>query len=556
MQAGDEIDVWVVDEPIGSGGMASVYRCHNKDAPRILAAVKVLEKSLQASPDANARFVREAEILFHLDHPHVVRVRNVRMGHDPPFIEMEYIDGESLDSRIRTTEVRLGQAMKWILQITEAVAYLHGQKVRHRDIKPANLLIDDQGDIKLVDFGLATETGVTQITREGIHFGTVSYAPPEWIDPEQLDPVQWDLYGIGVVFYELLARQRAFPTSGQGPPRKQALQVMVGKQTSPPLDPGPHFPDELRAVVRSLTHRDPDSRPVTADEIIPALKEVQALIASGKWHPPDEAALIEAESSLVTARPAPVREADLERSSPQNVPPPISVPKRSNYVGIVTIAAVLFVGIAAIAAKFLVFPSGSTTHRDVDVELAGVPVDLPAQMMLGGKGPDGSDGTTIHFENVPYGLADLQWVVGDACSVETCPGAECGVGCGMGVMPLQIVEGDGAQTIDLNVPVPLRKIVVNVPSLAEKGGIFKKRPELRMSLDGAVGGIADGHRGIFKAVVPGTHELIASIGTCGVDAVGCWPGECPEGCRSKRVKIELEWKQGDAILTVALPIPD
>ena len=249
MQAGDEIDVWVVDEAIGAGGMASVYRCHNRDAPRILAAVKVLEQSLQASSDANARFVREAEILFHLDHPNVVRVRNVRMGHDPPFIEMEYIEGESLDRRIRTSEVRLGQALKWMAQIASAVAYLHSQEVRHRDIKPANLIIDDSDNVKLVDFGLATETGVTQITRDGIHFGTVSYAPPEWVDPAQLDPVQWDLYAIGVVFYELLTRKRAFPSHvGAGacpqtsPPghRRQADRAPSRPRTRIPRGPAGH----------------------------------------------------------------------------------------------------------------------------------------------------------------------------------------------------------------------------------------------------------------------------------------------------------------------------
>ncbi len=560
MQAGEQIDVWVVDEPIGTGGMASVYRCHNRDAPRILAAVKVLERSLQASESANARFVREAEILFHLDHPNVVQVRNVRMGHDPPFIEMEFIEGESLESRLRLGGVDLDQAMSWIAQIANAVAYLHGKGVRHRDIKPANLLIDSSGHIKLVDFGLATETGVAQITREGIHFGTVAYAPPEWVDPDILDPVQWDLYATGVVVFELLTGKRAFPTSGQGPPRKQALQVMVAKQEAAALDPGPQFPDQLRALIRRLTHRNPASRPSSANEICREVREIEAFLARGKWHPPDEAAIVEAEASMATAKPAPSR-SDVSTNSVDVTPPQFVVePGRSwlLYLGVGAAVALGFVGVVGLAGlSNMAVELEPAELRDVDLAVEGLPLDVPAELSLAGRAPAGSDGTTIHFEGVPFGPADLKWVVGEGCTIETCPGEDCGVGCGFGFQALEIVEGDGSQSVDLLVEVPLRKVILNVPSLEGKGGLFKKRPDLRISLDGVWGRTADGYRATFYDIVPGAHEVVATIGTCGADAIGCWPKrECPEGCRSKRLDVDLEWKEDDAILTIALPLPD
>ena len=101
LQQGDEIDIWVVEHPLGQGGMGSVYRCHNRSAKRILAAIKTLDPRLNRVASAKARFVREAEILFALEHPNIVKVRNVRMDAELPYIEMEFVSGHSLEAQIR-----------------------------------------------------------------------------------------------------------------------------------------------------------------------------------------------------------------------------------------------------------------------------------------------------------------------------------------------------------------------------------------------------------------------------------------------------------------------
>ena len=90
------IDIWVVEARLGGGGMGTVYRCHNRDATRIQAAIKVLDTRLADSGEVRRRFVREAELLFELDHPHIVKVRNIRMDAEPPFIEMAFVKGTSL----------------------------------------------------------------------------------------------------------------------------------------------------------------------------------------------------------------------------------------------------------------------------------------------------------------------------------------------------------------------------------------------------------------------------------------------------------------------------
>ena len=305
LEVGDRIDVWVVTQRLGHGGMGSVYRCHNVDATRIEAAIKVLADSVTSSEEGRRRFVREAEILYRVQHPNVVAVRNIRMDAHPPFIEMEFVDGRALHEVIDEGPQSEADVRSWMRQLAEALEHLHGLGIRHRDIKPANLLLTSDGLLKLVDFGLALETDEDRLTREGMTFGTVSYAPPEWMDPASLDPVQWDLYALGVVFYELLTGSFAYPLSGEGPLRKQLLQVALAKQNSPPLDPGEGVSEGTRTLVRRLTTREPDDRPASATEVL----ELLTASEEGRLRdlPPPVAVLSEAE-----APPAP--------------PPPIDSP--------------------------------------------------------------------------------------------------------------------------------------------------------------------------------------------------------------------------------------
>lgn len=275
LEPGANIDIWVVEKPLGAGGMGSVYRCHNRTANRILAAVKVLDGDVRRHPESEARFIREAEILFQLDHPNIVKVRNVRTDSEPPYLEMEFVAGDSLEAIMARGPMPTIDALALIEQLLSAIAYLHERGVRHRDIKPANVLIRPDGRVKIVDFGLAVETHGARITQAGMAFGTVSYSPPEWITPDKLDPCQWDLYAVGVILWEMLLGKHAFPTSGTGSARQQAMQVIVSKQGHPSLDPGPAYPDDLRAIVAYLTHPDPDQRARSATEVH---RQVRALL--------------------------------------------------------------------------------------------------------------------------------------------------------------------------------------------------------------------------------------------------------------------------------------
>ncbi len=264
--AGDEIDIWVVERPLGAGGMGSVYRCHNRNAKRIVSAVKVLDGLLTRNPQIRNRFIREAELLFALDHPNIVKVRNVRMDVATPYLEMEFVEGRSLERHIDDATIAPVDAVRVCAQIADALAYVHARGVAHRDIKPANIVVQSSGDAKLVDFGIASEADATRISESGTAFGSAGYVPPEWLRPDELDPQKWDLYALGVTLWEALCFRSAFPVNAKANASQAFLATIAAKQTHPPLDPGPEWPQALRDVIGALTEPDADARLGSAAE--------------------------------------------------------------------------------------------------------------------------------------------------------------------------------------------------------------------------------------------------------------------------------------------------
>lgn len=254
--------VWVVEGRLGKGGMGSVYRCHNRHASKIEAAIKLLDPSFQFHPEARQRFLREAEILSTVEHPNVVKVANVNLDATPPFIEMDFVDGEALEDRLaRTGAFEAREAVSFAGQLFDALRYLHLKRIFHRDVKPANILITADGAVKLVDFGLAVQHGARAITQATtVDFGTVSYCPPEWGSDQVVEPVAWDLYAVGVVTYEMLTGTIAFPTSAELPAPRQILQIVTAKQRLANLDVGPEFHPALRDLICKLTARSPEER--------------------------------------------------------------------------------------------------------------------------------------------------------------------------------------------------------------------------------------------------------------------------------------------------------
>lgn len=579
LEAGDQIDIWVVERALGSGGMGSVYRCHNRTAVRILAAVKVLEGNLRKYKEAEARFIREAEILFQLDHPNIVKVRNIRTDMDPPYLEMEFVEGDSLEARLRRGAINYELAVRFIEQMTGAVAYLHSRGVRHRDIKPANLLVKKDGNIKLVDFGLAMEADTERITQQGMTFGTVSYAPPEWISPDTLDPSQWDIYALGVVCYEMLTGDLAFPVSGQGSARQQAMQVIVGKQGHAPMDPGEEFHNDVRQLVMDMSHSDPKKRIRTAAEAHRRAKLLSTrmkresgvtLMPGGFEDEESPSIVVDAPhpgqrpshnpSTWVTATGAPGRDgvpvlpADFgesnaptrnqfklapEPESAAHAPTDVSAPKgrTGTYVAMASIGVILM---ACVAVVLLIVglwtqigPSG--TARGLEVVVTGLPPGSPVSIMLGNQIPNSNNGFIYAFNSAPFGANELTWVQGERCNLTDCPGLDCPPWCFTKTMDIAVEEGTGTFTLTVDLtPPPKRRVRVTTAGL-------EKEWDLDFELGGTEGRVVSGGV-VFDDMEPGQYDLTAVVGSCPPQALGCWPkGECPDGCGAYRDKLVVPW---------------
>lgn len=283
LKAGEMIGDWVVDRSLGQGGMGSVYRCHNREAVRILAAVKVLDSSLQKQDHAKQRFVREAEILYQLEHPNIVKVRNIRMSTDTPHIEMEFVEGEDLESRMmRKGAMPMTEALPIFTQVADAMAYLHERGVRHRDIKPSNLVLQANGQVKLVDFGIALESGANPLTVAGMTFGSLGYVPPEWMD-SKLDHVKWDIYSAGVLFWELLTGSQAWPVLSGG--QQEMIRILTEKAKKSYLDIGEDHPTRLRALIADMTMSDRTRRLGAASDVRARLDAITAPVQSARPAP-------------------------------------------------------------------------------------------------------------------------------------------------------------------------------------------------------------------------------------------------------------------------------
>lgn len=193
---------------IGHGGMSAVFRARQPRLDRMVA-LKVLPKSLAATPGFAERFTREGRVLARLSHPNIVTVHDFGESGGFCFLIMEYVDGVNLRQAMRAGRFTPEQALGIIPVMCEALQYAHSQGVLHRDIKPENILLDAKGRVKIADFGIAKilnedGDGGMMLTQSGARLGTAPYMAPEQIEKPGSVDHRADIYSLGVVFYEML----------------------------------------------------------------------------------------------------------------------------------------------------------------------------------------------------------------------------------------------------------------------------------------------------------------------------------------------------------------
>jgi tRNA A-37 threonylcarbamoyl transferase component Bud32 len=274
---GPQAGGWLLGEPVGEGGQATVYRARHGADGRV-AAVKVLHRSTWADPSFRVRFRRECDALAHLRHPHVVPVYDFGEEGGRGYLAMPLARGGSLAERLRRGPLDLGEALAILAAAADALDAAHAAGLLHRDVTPDNVLLDPDGPW-LADFGLARPQCAATTTGEGLLIGTAGYLAPEVISGAPAGPAA-DRYALAALAFRTLADRPPFEADGvagllyahvhRAPPRASSLRSGL--------------PRALDAALARGLSKDPEGRPQTARALVASLERALSLQGAGITH--------------------------------------------------------------------------------------------------------------------------------------------------------------------------------------------------------------------------------------------------------------------------------
>jgi serine/threonine protein kinase len=285
---GKTVSHYRITSQLGAGGMGEVFLAEDTRLER-KAAIKFLPADMAADPDRRQRFLKEARAASALNHPHVCIVYDVGETEDGlPFIAMEYIDGGSLDSVLKTQRLEITQIVDLAVQVADALDAAHACRIVHRDIKPANISLNERGQVKVLDFGLAKRmpqestnafgtTASIQQTLSGQVLGTPSYMSPEQALGKDLDH-RTDIFSAGVVLYELTTGRRPFTGANLG----EILDKIVHAQPKSIARLNYDVPPELERITLKCLQKSPDRRYQSARELLVDLRNLARELEHGR----------------------------------------------------------------------------------------------------------------------------------------------------------------------------------------------------------------------------------------------------------------------------------
>ncbi|HEX8743804.1 MAG TPA: protein kinase [Thermoleophilaceae bacterium] len=264
-----------LDEQVGTGGMSTVYRAFDETLERTVA-IKLMHRSLSGDPDQLERFRREARAAARLSHPHVVTVIDAGEDDGHPFIVFEYVDGETLKSRIkRTGPLPVVEAVAYAIEVGRALGAAHAERIVHRDVKPQNVLVDRDGRAKVTDFGIARSLEDGGLTATGRVVGTTDYVSPEQALGQDVT-AESDVYSLGIVLYEMLTGELPFKAESQvGVAMKHVQDPMPDVQQR-----RPEISAALSAVIERATSKQLENRYGSVDEMVWDLEQALAIEAA------------------------------------------------------------------------------------------------------------------------------------------------------------------------------------------------------------------------------------------------------------------------------------
>jgi serine/threonine-protein kinase len=268
-EVGQKVGDYQIVGTLGAGGMGKVYKVKNLISDRE-DAMKVLLPNLADDPELADRFIREIKVLASLDHPNIAGLRTAFRLENQLLMIMEFVEGSTLEERIKNTPLPVNEAIDYILQVLSALAYAHEHGVVHRDIKPANMMLTPRGVVKLMDFGIARSKTERQLTLAGATLGSLFYMSPEQVQAGELDG-RSDLYSVGVSLYELVTGDRPF----KGNSDYDLMVAQLRQMPVAPIERRPELPKSLNDAILIAMAKDPAKRFQSAEAFAGALGQVR-----------------------------------------------------------------------------------------------------------------------------------------------------------------------------------------------------------------------------------------------------------------------------------------
>ena len=380
MQAGDRIhDRYVLDSRLGEGGMSQVWCAHDERLDRDVA-VKFLSERLAEDPENLVRFFSEAQQIARIQHKHVITVLDFGDIDGCPYIVMEQLIGGSL-ADIAGERIDPELALGYVAAAAAGAGAAHELGIVHRDIKPGNILLDDVGQVRLADFGIAAYEGAEKMTQTGVAIGSPHYISPEQAQGEPATPAS-DVYALGIVFYQLVTGRRPFEN-------ENVTAVLLGHVERPPVTPSTWVEDldgAIEVVIMRCLAKDPHERYADGTALAAALEDITARGGDSTTPVP-----LVAGATAVVERPA----------------------RRKRTAALIA-AAILTVGVATTAAVM----SGSSSEGG-DVAIAETPSPTPTKSGKGDKRPGGDQTASPSASPTPSVSATAPVAADDDAGTDT-----------------------------------------------------------------------------------------------------------------------------------------